>query len=83
MAKSYKNSEKKSVRPNPFVNANDMYLTKNKIAVISTTKESAKRGYTKTHKTKYYARNDKNMRQLKKVTDIVRGGRTGTKYARL
>lgn len=56
---------KKKTRPNPFADADDIYITKNKIAVTKTKKTSAKRGYTKTTQTKYYAQNDSNLKQLK------------------
>lgn len=68
-------------RPNPFSGVNDVYLTKNKIAVTKTTTASAKRGYTKTTKTKYYAQNDSNLKLLKAAKgDTVRIGRTGNNY---
>ena len=78
------NTSKVRPRPDPFVNADDVYLTKNKIAGTKTTTTSAKRGYTKKTQTKYYERNQSNMRRLKKAKgDTVRIGRTGNNYGRI
>lgn len=74
----------KKPRPNPFADADDIYVTKNKIAVTKTKKTSAKRGYTKTTQTKYYAQNDSNLKQLKAAQgDTVREGRKGNNYKRI
>ncbi len=67
-------------RPNPFGNAEDIYITKNKIAVTKRKNSKGKRGFTQTTKTKYYEQNPDNLRQLKKVTTSVRVGRTGKTY---
>lgn len=76
--------KEKTVRPNPFAGADDIYVTKNKIAVTKTKKAKAARGFKKTTQTKYYARNRRNVKQLKAVQgDTVREGRKGTKYTRL
>lgn len=76
--------ERKTKRPNPFADADDIYITKNKIAVTKTKKTSAKRGYTKTTQTKYYAQNDGNLKQLKAAQgDTVREGRKGNNYKRI
>lgn len=76
--------EVRKPRPNPFEGADDIYVTKNKIAVTKTKKSSAKRGYTKTTQTKYYAQNDSNLKQLKAVKgDTVRVGRKGNNYKRI
>lgn len=76
--------EVRKPRPNPFADADDIYVTKNKIAVTKTKKTSAKRGYTKTTQTKYYAQNDSNLKQLKAAQgDTVREGRKGNNYKRI
>lgn len=76
--------QEKTVRPNPFAGADDIYVTKNKIAVTKTKKAKAARGFKKTTQTKYYARNRRNVKQLKAVQgDTVRDGRKGNKYTRL
>lgn len=76
--------QEKTVRPNPFAGADDIYVTKNKIAVTKTKKAKAARGFKKTTQTKYYARNRRNVKQLKAAQgDTVRDGRKGTKYTRL
>lgn len=73
--------EKKPLRPDPFAHADDVYVTKNKIAVTTITKKSAKRGYTKTTQTKYYVQSAANLRKLKAARGgTVRVGRTGNKY---
>lgn len=74
----------KKVRPNPFAGADDIYLTKNKIAVTRTRKSSKKRGYVKTTQTKYYEQNAGNLKQLRAAQgDTVRIGRTGNKFGRI
>lgn len=74
----------KTSRPNPFTGADDIYLTKNKIAVTTTTNASSKRGHTQIKKTKYYAQNASNIRLLKKAKgNTARVGRTGNNYASL
>ena len=81
--KKAKTSKAKKVRPNPFSSAEDIYLTKNKIAV-TTVKEQRKNKVNKTIvKTKYYEQNDSNMRNLRKVKTEVRRGRNGSKYEKL
>lgn len=76
--------QEKAKRPNPFAGADDIYVTKNKIAVTKTKKTSAKRGYTRTTQTKYYAQNDSNLKQLKAAQgDTVRKGRKGNNYKRI
>lgn len=77
-------TKQKPVRPNPFKGANDVYLTKNKIAVTRMTTKPTKRGYELTKKVKYYTKNDRNLKQLKStVGDVVRVGRTGNRYAKI
>ncbi len=74
-------NKNKNPKRNPFKDVKDVYLTPNKIAVTITITTTEKRGYTKIEKTKYYKRNDSNMRKLKKARgDTVRVGRTGCKY---
>lgn len=85
MLKSKRNAkapkQEKKIRPNPFAGVDDVYLTKNKIAVTKIESRSEKRGHTTTTKTKYYAQNASNLKQLKAAQgDTVRVGRTGTKY---
>ncbi len=71
----------KTPNRNPFSGASDIYLTPNKIAVTRTTTSSAKRGYIKTTRTKYYAQNSANLRKLKAAKGkTVRVGRTGNRY---
>lgn len=78
-----KKSKSKTLRPNPFAGATDIYLTKNKIAV-TTVKEEKKNNVNKTTvKTKYYERNDVNKRSLRKVQSEVRCGRNGSKYEQI
>ena len=78
-----KKSEK-TLRPNPFEGADDIYQTKNKIAVTKTKNKRTKRGFTKTTQTKYYAQNDSNLKLLKKAQgDAVRVGRKGTQIKRI
>ena len=73
--------QEKKIRPNPFAKVDDVYLTKNTIAVTKTKKSKAKRGYSKTTQTKYYKQNSSNLKQLKAAQgDTVRVGRTGTNY---
>ena len=74
----------KPKRPNPFAGADDIYLTKSKIAVTKTKKSKAKRGYSKTTQTKYYEQNDSNLKLLKKAQgDAVRSGRKGTQIKKI
>lgn len=73
----------KRMRKNPFVNAEDMYITPHKIAVVNTTNVSTKREHVKTEKTKYYTKNAQNISQLKKVTGSIRVGRKGNTYEKL
>lgn len=76
--------EVRKPRPNPFAGAEDIYVTKNKIAVTKTKKTSAKRGYAKTTQTKYYEQNDSNLKLLKSAQgDTVRVGRKSTKYKKI
>lgn len=76
--------QEKPLRPNPFEGADDIYVTKNKIAVTRTKKSKAKRGFTKTTQTKYYEQNDSNLKQLKAAQgDTVRVGRKGNNYRKL
>ena len=76
--------QNKPKRPNPFEGADDIYVTKNKIAVTKTKKSKAKRGYTKTTQTKYYEQNESNLKLLKKAHgDAVRKGRKGTQIKRI
>lgn len=82
MVKSEK--QEKAKRPNPFAGADDIYVTKSKIAVTKTKKASAKRGYTKTTQTKYYEQNDSNLKLLKAAQgDTVRVGRKGKGFKKL
>ena len=74
----------KHIRPNPFEGADDIYTTKNKIAVTKTKNKRTKRGFTKTTQTKYYEQNDSNLKLLKKAQgDAVRSGRKGTQIKRI
>lgn len=76
--------EVRKPRPNPFAGADDIYVTKNKIAVTKTKKSSTKRGYTKTTQTKYYVQNDENVKLLKAAQgDTVREGRKGNNYRKI
>ena len=71
----------KTMRPNPFAVAGDIYLTPNKIAVTTTKNVRTKRGFKKTTQTKYYEQNDSNKRLLKSAKiSTVRVGRTGNNY---
>lgn len=82
--KEVKLAAERTPRPNPFSGADDIYVTKNKIAVTKTQNTRAKRSFKKTTQTKYYEQNDGNLRLLKQATgDTVRVGRTGNKYKRL
>ena len=78
------NSKDKQQR-NPFAGADvqDIYSTKNKLAV--TTVRTVKRNNVNVTvvKTKYYKRNDSNMRSLRKVQKEVRRGRNGSKYEKI
>lgn len=83
-AKTKKAAPKKTPRPNPFHCADDIYLTKNKIAVTCLTSRRTERGYELTKKVKYYVRSPGNMKQLKALHgDIVRVGKNGNKYTRI
>lgn len=80
-----KKQKVKQQRPNPFAgkDVQDVYLTKNKIAVTTVkTKRRNKVNETIT-KTKYYEANDSNKRSLRKVRKEVRRGRNGSKYEKL
>ena len=80
-AKYCRTNQSKPSSTNPFESADDIYLTKNKIAVTRTISTSAKRGYTKTTQTKYYAKNRKNIGLLKKARgNTVREGRKSINY---
>ena len=71
----------KTPRPNPFRGADDIYLTKNKIAVTKTTNTSAKRSHKTVTQTKYYKQNPSNIRLLKSAGGgTVRVGRKGNNY---
>ena len=74
---------KRSVRPNPFEGAADIYLTKNKIAVTKVKEEKSNNVNKTTVKTKYYERNDANKRSLRKVQTEVRRGRNGDRYEKI
>jgi hypothetical protein len=73
----------KKRRINPFKNADDVYLTKNKIAVVKNKNTTTKRSHTHTETVKYYTRTDKNLAKLKQVTLSVRVGRHGSEYEKL
>lgn len=74
----------KPIRPNPFKGADDIYLTKNKIAVVSVESTSTPRGHVMVKKTKYYAQNDGNLKQLKAAQgDTIQVGRKGNKFKRI
>lgn len=80
-----KKQKVKQQRPNPFAGAEvqDVYLTKNKIAV-TTVRERRRNNVNETIvKTKYYEANDSNKRSLRKVQKEVRRGRNGSKYETL
>lgn len=73
--------KQKAPRPNPFAGADDIYATKNKIAVTTTINRKTKRGFSKLTKTKYYEQNSTNARLLRKANrNTVRVGRTGTTF---
>ncbi len=74
---------KRSVRPNPFEGAADIYLTKNKIAVTKVKEEKSNNVNKTTVTTKYYEQNDANKRSLRKVQSEVRNGRNGSKYKKV
>lgn len=74
---------KSPARPNPFAKAEDIYLTKGKIAVTTVTASRQNNVNRTVVKTKYYKRNDSNMRSLRKVQKEVRRGRNGSKYEQL
>lgn len=79
-----KKASKKTIRPNPFKDPNDVYLTKNKIAVTRVSSSRTERGYEQTKKVKYYAKNSSNIKLLKAAQgDIVRVGRTGNTYKKI
>lgn len=78
MQKALKN-KRNNIRPNPFKGVTDVYLTKNKIAVVSNISERKKRSNVNGTKTKYYTRNSGNMKLLKSAHGSkIRRGRTGT-----
>ncbi len=71
----------KKIRPNPFKGADDIYLTKNKIAVTNVTSKRTERGFELTKKVKYYTKNSSNLKLLKEGQgEVVRVGRTGNNY---
>ena len=79
-----KTASTKALRPNPFKSSNDIYLTKNKIAVTRVCNTRTARGYEQTKKVKYYAKNNSNIKLLKAAQgDIVRVGRTGNTYKKI
>lgn len=79
-----KKKSSQTARQNPFAGADDVYLTKNKIAVTKTTNTKSKRGFSKVTKTKYYAQNESNVRALKAAKgDTVRVGRKSINYKNL
>ena len=53
----------KKIRPNPFKGVDDVYLTKNKIAVTCVETQSEKRGYKTVEHTKYYVQSSSNLKQ--------------------
>lgn len=76
-----KTQTKKAARPNPFKGAKDVYLTKNKIAVVRVESKRSERGYEQTKKVKYYAQNDSNLKQLKAVHGSkIAVGPSGNRY---
>lgn len=81
---SPKKTDKSNLKSNNrFNGADDIYLTKNKIAV-TTVKTERRNGVNETKvKTKYYTQNTQNMRELKKQTNCVRVGRKGAIYKTL
>ena len=85
LIKTNRNATTKQRHPNPFAgkDVQDVYLTKNKIAV-TTVKTDKKNNVNRTVvKTKYYKRNDRNLRSLRKVQTEVRVGSNGSKYAKV
>lgn len=81
-ANNKKSKKSRALRPNPFSDASvqDIYLTKNKIAVTTVKVKRKNKINTKTEKTKYYELNDRNKRSLRKVRKEVRRGRNGSKF---
>ena len=76
-----KTQTKKATRPNPFKGADDVYLTKNKIAVVRVESNRTERGYQTTKKVKYYAQNDGNLKQLKAAHGSkIAVGPSGNRY---
>lgn len=79
-----KAKKEKNTRPNPFKGADDIYITKSKIAVTTTKHTNTKRGHKTVTQTKYYEQNESNKRLLKTASGgTVRVGRTGNKYKNL
>lgn len=71
----------KKLRPNPFAGADDVYVTKYKIAVTRTRNRRTKRGFSQTKQTKYYEQNSDNLKLLKAAKgNTVRVGRKGINY---
>lgn len=72
-------------RRNPFAGTDvqDIYSTKNNIAVTTVKTEKKSNVNLTVVKTKYYKRNDSNMRSLRKVQKEVRRGRNGGKYEKI
>ncbi|MBO5328625.1 MAG: hypothetical protein J6B04_05590 [Clostridia bacterium] len=68
---------------NRFNGADDIYLTKNKIAVTTVKTERRNNVNETVVKTRYYNQNDENFRALKKQGSAVRIGRKGTKFKTL
>jgi hypothetical protein len=81
--KNAKKQTNKAAEKNPFVKAKDVYITKNKIAVVTVKNESTKRSHTQTIKTEYLAQSKNNLAKLKQVTSCVRLGKRGCQYASL
>ena len=75
--------KKKKIRPNPFKGADDIYTTKNKIAVVTMKTERRDNVNVLTTKTKYYTKNSRNLAMLREVDPRVRRGRNGTSYDRV
>lgn len=74
----------KALHPNPFKGADDVYLTKNKIAVVRVNSKRTERGYEQTKKVKYYTQNPNNIKQLKEVHgSTIAVGPTGNRYRQI
>lgn len=80
-----KQNAKDKQQRNPFAgdDVQDIYSTKNKIAVTTVKTEKKNNVNVTVVKTKYYERNDSNMRSLRKVQKEVRRGRNGSKYEKI